>query len=218
MPLCQGCGASYDDNYKFCPHCGRAKPEPQAINLNVQVAPVRDEEAVLKIEVVGTAELTAPPFDWRPSGMTKLMGEAGRNWTQITRFRLLLDSFHPQRGQYVAYQSAEFRGYAVQLGNDFKFPERFHNNKVFQSWAEALFSERRKVWDDTTQYLLQEGWTGLSEQAMKRKPPHALEDLSDFKRPDIWTISYLLRIYTAPNPLAGATIKLDDYRYRRVAG
>ncbi len=28
MPLCQGCGASYDDNFKFCPHCGRAKPAP----------------------------------------------------------------------------------------------------------------------------------------------------------------------------------------------
>ena len=38
MPLCQGCGASYDDTFKFCPHCGRAKPE--AINVNVRVAPV----------------------------------------------------------------------------------------------------------------------------------------------------------------------------------
>jgi predicted nucleic acid-binding Zn-ribbon protein len=27
MPLCEGCGASYEDSYKFCPHCGRAKPE-----------------------------------------------------------------------------------------------------------------------------------------------------------------------------------------------
>ena len=34
MPLCQGCGASYDDNFKFCPHCGRAKPEPEMVNLN----------------------------------------------------------------------------------------------------------------------------------------------------------------------------------------
>jgi hypothetical protein len=62
MPLCQGCGASYDDNFKFCPHCGRAKPEPRSINLNVQVAPVRYEEVVLKIEVVGMTELTEPPL------------------------------------------------------------------------------------------------------------------------------------------------------------
>lgn len=145
MPLCQGCGANYDDNYKFCPHCGRARPEPASINLNVQVAPVRYEEAVLKIEVVGTAELTEPPFDWRPSGMTKLMGEAGKNWTHITRFRLLLDSFHPQRGQYVAYQSLEFRGYVVQPGNDVTFPYRFRRNHLFKSWRDDLFQERRKT-------------------------------------------------------------------------
>lgn len=27
MPVCQGCGGSYDDKFKFCPYCGRAKPE-----------------------------------------------------------------------------------------------------------------------------------------------------------------------------------------------
>ena len=31
MPLCEGCGASYEDNYKFCPHCGRAKLESPKI-------------------------------------------------------------------------------------------------------------------------------------------------------------------------------------------
>lgn len=67
MPFCQGCGASYDDTFKFCPHCGRAKPETEGINFNVQVAPDRYEEAVLKIEVVvhtfrqtGPAEANIP--------------------------------------------------------------------------------------------------------------------------------------------------------------
>jgi uncharacterized protein YjbI with pentapeptide repeats len=31
MPLCDGCGASYENSFKFCPHCGRAKTEPQKI-------------------------------------------------------------------------------------------------------------------------------------------------------------------------------------------
>jgi hypothetical protein len=35
MPVCQGCGGSYDDQFKFCPYCGRSKPEPTTINLNV---------------------------------------------------------------------------------------------------------------------------------------------------------------------------------------
>ena len=87
MCTCTGCGASYDESFKFRPHCGRAKPEPEFINLNVRVAPARYEEAVLKIEVVEATELTEPPFDYRPGGMTKLMGEAGRNWTKLTKFR-----------------------------------------------------------------------------------------------------------------------------------
>lgn len=31
MPVCQGCGASYENSFSFCPHCGRAKAEPQKI-------------------------------------------------------------------------------------------------------------------------------------------------------------------------------------------
>ena len=36
MPICDGCGSSYDDHYKFCPHCGSAKPEPQTIRVQVE--------------------------------------------------------------------------------------------------------------------------------------------------------------------------------------
>lgn len=32
MPLCQGCGASYDDQYSFCPYCGIEKPKPPKDN------------------------------------------------------------------------------------------------------------------------------------------------------------------------------------------
>jgi hypothetical protein len=34
--VCQGCGASYDSTFKFCPYCGRAKPEPEVIHLKVE--------------------------------------------------------------------------------------------------------------------------------------------------------------------------------------
>lgn len=217
MPLCRGCGASYDDTYKFCPHCGRAKPEPQAVNLNVQVAPVRYEEAVLKIEVLGTTELTEPPFDWRPGGMTKLMGEAGKNWTHITKFRLLLDSFHPQTGRYVAFQSPEFRGYVVQLGNDVKFPDRFRHNHLFRSWADDLFQERKRTWESTNDYLMREGWSGLTEKAIKREVPSFLEDGSHFREPDLWLMANLLEVWMPPNPPVGTTKELEDYRYHRVA-
>lgn len=218
MPLCQGCGANYDDNYKFCPHCGRARPEPASINLNVQVAPVRYEEAVLKIEVVETAELTEPPFDWRPSGMTKLMGEAGRNWTQITKFRLLLDCIHPWRGQYVDYKSVEFRGFAVQHFFHVELPHRFRYNRTFESWADTLFEERRRVWENTNQYLIQEGWIGLTKDAIDRWSPQFLRSASHDNDPALTRIAGVLAIEFSPNPPAGMTQEVVGYRYRRVAG
>jgi hypothetical protein len=149
MPLCQGCGASYDDNYKFCPHCGLAKPEPEAITLNVQVAPVRYEEAVLKIEVVGMTELTEPPFDYRPSGMRRALGESGRNWTRIAILRLLLESMHPEKGKRLAFSSGTFRGF---IEADFELPnimvsrftlEQFSASHLAHKWLLDLLDERK---------------------------------------------------------------------------
>lgn len=36
MPVCPGCGASYEVTYQFCPHCGRAKPAPQQVNVTYE--------------------------------------------------------------------------------------------------------------------------------------------------------------------------------------
>ena len=37
MPVCKGCGGSYDDKFKFCPYCGRAMPEPESLKVEVKV-------------------------------------------------------------------------------------------------------------------------------------------------------------------------------------
>lgn len=37
MPVCPGCGSSYEDSFKFCPQCGRAKPEDPKMVLKVEV-------------------------------------------------------------------------------------------------------------------------------------------------------------------------------------
>ncbi|MBG0788298.1 MAG: hypothetical protein H0S79_24680 [Anaerolineaceae bacterium] len=37
MPECKGCGGSYDDKFAFCPYCGKAKPEPPKVNLEVNM-------------------------------------------------------------------------------------------------------------------------------------------------------------------------------------
>lgn len=45
MPICEGCGSSFEDTFKFCPFCGRAKPEPKKINIEVDITrkPARDD-------------------------------------------------------------------------------------------------------------------------------------------------------------------------------
>lgn len=179
MSTCAACGACYDDTFKFCPHCGRAKPEPESINLNVRVAPVRYEEAVLKIEVVGTAELTEPPFDYRPSRLTKLLGEDGKskNWTSTAILRLLLESTHPDKGKYLAYASGTFRGF---IERDFKLPNalvatftalKFTASYPPHKWLLDLFDERHQCWDEFNWYLISEGWIGLTQHATDRKAP-----------------------------------------------
>jgi hypothetical protein len=38
MPVCKGCGGSYDDGFKFCPYCGRTKPESESLKIQVSVS------------------------------------------------------------------------------------------------------------------------------------------------------------------------------------
>ena len=37
MPVCKGCGGSFDDNFKFCPNCGRSNPVSASHSLNVNL-------------------------------------------------------------------------------------------------------------------------------------------------------------------------------------
>lgn len=50
MPVCSGCNASYSDDFKFCPYCGRVKPEKEVMNVNVNISQekVQYEHCVLK--------------------------------------------------------------------------------------------------------------------------------------------------------------------------
>lgn len=36
MPLCEGCGSSFEDRFGFCPYCGRAKPKQQEIKITIE--------------------------------------------------------------------------------------------------------------------------------------------------------------------------------------
>ena len=34
MPVCEGCGVSVDDNFRFCPYCGRANSKPGVTSVS----------------------------------------------------------------------------------------------------------------------------------------------------------------------------------------
>jgi hypothetical protein len=37
MPVCEGCGSSYDDNCKLCPNCGRSNPKQEPVPVRRQI-------------------------------------------------------------------------------------------------------------------------------------------------------------------------------------
>lgn len=44
MPVCVGCGSSYEDQYQFCPFCGRAKPSKPELAIAKEVTIKEDSE------------------------------------------------------------------------------------------------------------------------------------------------------------------------------
>lgn len=37
MPYCQGCGGNFEDQFSFCPYCGREKPKPPEVSVDVNI-------------------------------------------------------------------------------------------------------------------------------------------------------------------------------------
>lgn len=178
MPLCKGCGSSYDDEFKFCPHCGRAKPEPEEIRVRVQVEPTGYEEAILEIKQVNRTELWEYPFDWRPSFVEKLLGDRQKNWTEISHFVFSLKSIHKDKGEYIAFESDPFRAFYVP-NEEVEFPipiiGRLSNTEKGREWVKNIFLERSRAWDQLNTFLIYNGWIGITDDAINRIPPFYME-------------------------------------------
>lgn len=184
MPVCEMCTASYDDEYKFCPYCGRARPEPDVTRIDVRVSVAPYEEATLEIELIEKVAVSEPPFDWRPNFLAKALGDRGHNWTEIGIYRLSLEVIHPTNGSYTPFRSSAFRAFQrEQPHQKFSLPTPIQNSLVFQDdghkWLRRFFQERRDAWEELNQYLLKEGWRGKTSAAKNRQPPFEIEfDLS----------------------------------------
>lgn len=178
MPICEMCTASYDEKFKFCPYCGRARPEPKVsqVNVNVQVADASYEEATLKIELLEKRPVSEPPFNWRPSLLEKILGEKGDAWEEICIYHLVLDAVHSIKGHYNAFTSSTFRSFQPpKPPKRFSLPTRLKNrlvsSEIGHEWLRRFFQERKEAWDGLNQYLISESWHGISSKARKRQPP-----------------------------------------------
>lgn len=183
MPVCQGCASSYDDDFKFCPYCGRAKPEPQEVKVRVQVEAGGYEEAVLEVKQVNRTELWENPFNWRPNFVERMLGDTTKYWTEISHFVFSLKSIHKDKGEYIAFESEPFRAFYV-ANDDIKFPppikNRLANTDEGRQWVVNVMGERSRAWDQFNTWLIHNGWTGITEDAIQRTPPFYME------MPDEW--------------------------------
>jgi hypothetical protein len=187
MPICKGCGSSYDGSFKFCPHCGRAKPEPEELKIKVQVEALGYEEAILEVEWLRKTKITEPSFDYKPNLIdialfnherTFLLGDKKKYWQEISFFQFLLKSIHPKKGEYDAFKSDEFRAFYIP-NDDIKIPSVVGNSLYIsengQKWVKDIFHERLHAWKQLNTFLISNGWNGITNKAINRIPPLYME-------------------------------------------
>ena len=180
MLVCESCAANYDENFSFCPYCGKSKLEVIAskkAKVNTETTSFAYEESTLTINFTGVSEkIIEYPFDWRPNVFAKLTRDTGRNnWNQIYYYDLQLKSVHPTRGRYIAFSSESFRAFhsPFTLSHPVKNMLLSHDRGI--AWVNLFFNERKNAWDTLNNYLITTGWFGITKSAKKRKPPFDIQ-------------------------------------------
>jgi len=141
VPVCQGCGGSLDDQFKFCPYCGRAKPEPITIDLNVTS---NDTWEICEIKFVRILSKNMP-------FRTESVFEA--------------EAIGPQ-GRYVAARSDKMEYHAWGANNDYVYwetdggRERGYIAYVYSETDQVLFLKQKTQpkLDAFIRKLVAEGW------------------------------------------------------------
>ena len=217
MPVCVGCGSSYSDDFRFCPHCGRAKPEPARVQVEVVSGPVKYEEATLRLAYTGRSEKQtidkASRFLW--------------SWLDLEIlayfFQLELVAFHPTRNKYVAVVSSDFRSfreYEVRTYLDWRLSNN-KKSKVSSGWYDVLVQEGHATWTRFNEDLIRQGWMPVTGPAIERRTPSFIFGATYFGL--IWACQEFNKklkvgkedgLYELPE--TRAVIDLEDgHRYRR---
>ncbi len=208
MPLCAGCGSSYSDDFRFCPHCGRAQPEPARVRVEVVTGPAKYEEGTLRLVWLARSEKQLAD-KVRKGFLSGWKDE----YVTVFFFQLELVAFHPTRNEYVAATSRVFRT-IQELDYTFGIQDRVgkSDNRVTSEWYDAFIQEKSETWTQLNQELIRQGWTGITRYADRRESPSCLGVTGAC---DKFRAKNDPHLYFAM-PETSRSVNLDDYRYRRV--
>lgn len=188
MPKCQSCVANYDDNFRYCPYCGTAKPTPQV--LVVQGADPRlYEEGVLRLRCIIETQVV-------DTGK----GLFGKTYEQREPLRIVqieLAAMSHDRGDYIAQISDRFRhllptkehGYSYLGAYSYQELEQYLRDAYdwvetgkqyipgrppwMRTLLETLFREQRDAWVSFNTALRDAGWFGVTDEAIGRRLPRS---------------------------------------------
>lgn len=212
MPLCAGCGSSYSDNFKYCPHCGRAKPEPTRVLVEVHSTPPQFEEGVLRLVYTGRSEVQL--VDRGKKGMF------GVGWTgvqiEVLFFVFDLKVFHPSRQHYVGLVSDPFRGaFYEDDADELQVLARVCEYEHHKSkWYEGYRKELTDIWGRFNDRFIGDGWYGITKDAIERRLPEFLERGGVIANASGNVFTDAERSSGQP-PNESKAIEIGKYRYQR---
>ena len=194
--------------------------DKQVIEVNHLNMP-RYEEAKLNLKFVKKIRLTEYPFDYTPRYLEKLTGEVKEDWNVVGCFTFILTSNHPDKGEYVAYESDMFYIFPRLQEGYFKFPTVVGNQLVFQPkgqvWVDGFFRMRSHSWKQINTFLIQDNWIGITENAVKRIPPFNLQPPNGWQKEKGWIENSGYFIYSYSSRTKIEEIDIEKlYLYQRI--
>ena len=206
MPVCVGCGSSYDNEFGFCPYCGRVKPEPTRIQIEIIPGTEKYEEGTLRLAYTGRKERQKADKVHR-----NMLHQWSDYNVEVYFFQLEIMSFSPTRGEYIPVISKEFRDFPIWYFQFIRERVEKPDARAISEWYDAFSKERLNAWRLFNQEMIKQNWIGITRQATERTTPDCLSSYT--------TVCDRFKIkntYYYSLPEIRMVIDLANYRYKRV--
>lgn len=212
MPLCVGCGSAYSNDFTFCPHCGRAKPESTRVLVEVRSAPTQFEEGVLRLVYTGKSEVQLVDRGKR--------GLFGVGWkdvqTHVLFFVFDLKVLPSSREHYVGLVSDPFRGaFYEDSADELQVLARACEYEHHKSeWYDKYQKELTDIWGRFNDRLIGDGWNGITQNAIERRLPEFLDRGGVIANASGNVFTDAER-WSGQPPNESKVVEIGGYRYRR---